>query len=369
MNKASKEAGGGLEGTELRALNKRMQQMMTIQDILEHNAIRYARNDTFSLTAKMAGMGEMAGALAAGHPMAALGAIPVAMATEAVKYHGNAYAALMLDRLAKFGGISKAAGEFDGEIDAAVNKVLSGKRSGIKRVAMEAGSDALEAVARKRTASDREYKAEESRVRQLAAMAPALVAEHLQDRTGPLATHMPGVAAKVVQMAMAQTKYLASKLPPEPMTAQASLTPQLSKTQATQAEKATLLRAVAAVEGGPPAIMKRLGKGAVTPEDVEVLRDFYPKSFEEIQHKIMAKCADRTKPLDFQTRIQLGTLFGVPTDPMLQPQFLAHVDQSFAVHPQAPSSQGNAPAPKRSAPAELSVQKSTASQFEQARGA
>lgn len=372
MNKASKETGG-IEGTELRALNKRMQRMMTIQDILEHNQVRYARNDTVSLTSKMAGFSEAAGAIAAGHPLAALGAPFVSAATEAVKYHGNAYAALMLDRLAKFGGISKAASEFDEQVGKAVDTALSGKPSkGVLRAARGVAEDVVDATARKAggKTSDKRYQQEEARVRQLAAMAPAIIAEHLQDRTAPLSTHMPKVAASMQRMAVEQTRYLASKLPKHPAGTVPSLTPQLDKPKPSAADRTDFLRAVDAVEDGPPGIMKRVAKGTITKQDVEVMRQFYPKSLEEAQHLIVAKCADRTKPLNYQTQLRLGTLFGVPTTPTLEPAFLSKVDASFAVHPQAPNSNGPAQPPRHaSMPAQLSIAKATASQFEQARGA
>lgn len=352
LNKAGKAAGEGLAGTQLRDLNREYQRLKIAADALESNTARYATNRNLSLTDYLAGAAHAPGMLLGGHPGAAVGALAMSVGHKTMRAHGNAYAALMLDRLAAFGGASKAASEFDQDVDRAIDAAISGKLA--RRMPRAFYTSGGESDAKR-------FEEEESRVRQLAAISPGLVGAHLQARTGPLATHLPNAAATMQQMAKSQTAYLASKLP-EDNGQPASLTPQLAKPPVSAADRGKLLRAVDAVEGGPTAIMQRLATGKMTPEDVEVMQRFYPKAYEEIRQKIGTKCAERTKPLGYQERVRIGQLFDLPTDPTLTPQFRLSMQESYAKHPTAPSSSG--PSPRKSAPASLGISKSLASVFD-----
>lgn len=360
LNRASKIVGDGTAGTQLRELNKDFQRLKIAEKALENNTARYQTNNTFSLGDKMFAASTLAGGLASAHPATAIAAPLMGLGHKMLRAHGNAYAALILDRLSAWGGASKAVAEFDGAVDRAIDTALASKRprTGGARRALAAAGD-----------SKTRFEEEESRVRQLAAMSPGLVAGHLQQRTAPLETHMPKVAAAMQKNATAATAFLTSKLPPEPTTASPSLTPQIEKREPSAADRAKLLHAVDAVEGGAPEIMKRLAAGRMTPEDVEYLEKVNPRALDEIRQKVMAKCADRTKPVPYQAKLRLGTLLKAPTDATLQPAFIAGVQQSYIKHPDAPSSHGDAPpGPRKSAPAELSIGKTLASQFESARG-
>lgn len=363
LNKVSKEAGEGLAGTQLRDLNKTYQQLRIASDALETNTARYATNRNLSLTDYLVGAAHAPSMLLAGHPMAAAGALATSVAHKALRAHGNAYAALMLDRLSTMGGASKAAAEFDGVVDREIDRALAGTTNRLgRRMPRAFQTSSGDSQAR--------FEKEEGRVRQVAAMSPGLIGAHLQDQHAQLATHMPGVAAQMQAQAKASNAYLASKLPPSQLGGQTgSLTPQLDKDRTSAPDKAKFLRAVDAVEGGPPEIMKRFAQGKMTPEDVEVLQKLYPHSYEEIRTKVASKCAERKTPLSYQQRIRFGTLFNLPTDPTLQPAFVMQIQHSYVTHPHAPEGDGGQKPAGRRAPASLSISRSLESTFEpRARG-
>lgn len=356
LNKASSEAGGELAGTQLRALNKTYQQLKIASDALETNTARYATNRNLSLTDYLSGAAHAPGMLLAGHPAAAVGAVGLSVAHKALRAHGNAYAALMLDRLATFGGASKAVSEVNEEVDRAIDQALSSKAP--RKIPRAFHTTAPDTESR--------FHEEESRVRQIAAMSPGLIGAHLQDRTGPLGTHMPATAASMQSMTRQANAYLASKLPPSPDAQSGSLTPQLAKVSASAPERAKFLRAVDAVQGGPAEIMKRFAAGKATPEDLEVLQKLYPHSYAEVRTKVATKCAERKSPLSYQQQLRFGDLFNMPTTPTLTNGFRMAIQQSYVTHAQA--ADGGKSAPRRSAPASLGISKSLESPFERARG-
>jgi hypothetical protein len=106
----------------------------------------------------------------------------------------------------------------------------------------------------------------------------------------------------------------------------------------------------------------------MTQEDSEVLQKVYPRTFAEIQAKVSERCADRNKPLPYQTKIQLGRLLNVPTDPTLDPSVVQALQGSYASHPQGGGGTPQGPA-NRKGPANLSLEKNSQSTVESAMSA
>lgn len=88
----------------------------------------------------------------------------------------------------------------------------------------------------------------------------------------------------------------------------------------------------------PLSLLHDLKSKSVTPEAVDTVRELYPKLFEKMQLELMTQIGQATKQLPYQETVQLGILFGVPTDPSLSPQILTallnqprqHTDQSHS---------------------------------------
>lgn len=356
LNKVSETLGNTPAGTELRDLNRKYGQLASIEQTLSRQATGEITKPLLGLKDIMMGGGISAPmALLAGHPLTALGGIAGSFAHRAVAEHGNTYAALMLDRLASMGAVSEAAHHVDQTIDQALAAFLSEKG---RTVGLEHSKMSLE-----------NYDHEESRVRAIAALAPAVIAAHVQETSGSLNTHLPGVAKALQQQAVSNAKYLSTKLPPAPSADQpASLTPQLDKQKVSDPIKASFLRSVRAVDGGPAGVARRLANNTISAEDVDWLKSQAPKSYQEMREKIMVKCAQRTKPLDYEQRKRLGILFDLPTDPTLAPDFVTVMQEHFTKG--APQGQGpQAEQKPHAVPAKVASLKNMATPVERAQGA
>lgn len=352
LNKAGEAAGTGLEGDRLRKLNKTYQHLAIAEKALENNTSRYASNNSLSLGDNLWGAAHFAGALASGHPLTAGTAIATSYGHKLLREHGNAYAAIMLDRLATWGGVSRAAQEVDEQVNRFVDTAVAREtpyRSMPRARAFhtESGGD-----------TDERFDKEKSRIQQLANVAPALVAAHMQERTAPVATHAPQVAQAMQATATRATSWLASQLPPEPMPA--GLTPQLQKNNVSTADKASFLRKVDAVEGGMPHIVGKLANGTITPEDVAASQTVFQAQHAEVVGKLRKKLADRAKPVSYQQGMRLSQFMGTAADATQAPDFLQAVHTSYAKGRQA-----QAAAPKAS-PARLSISKTLMGPFERA---
>lgn len=316
LNDATRDAGASGVGTQLRTLNKTFQQLKIAEAAAEKTTAAYAANATFSLGDKMFGAAQFAGGLASAHPATAAGSLATMYGHKWLRNHGNAYSAVLLDRLANIGGMSRAAAEVDAQVDSAVGALLSpsGATRRIPRVFHTASSD-------------EKFDEEADRVRTLSQVAAPIVAAHLQAQTAGLQTHAPMVAGAVAQQTQAATKFLASKLPPTPLPD--PLHPSAEPSYAPD-QKTAFLRYVEAVNGGPAGILKRVADGTHTPEDVETLAALYPKSAREIRTKLLTTAASRKAPLPYQQRMRIASLLGPSADPTLDQAFLMSMQASYA---------------------------------------
>lgn len=315
-------------GTQLRDLNRKFGQLKIAEDAAQEQISRGGAG----LNTKdiLLGAVHAPGALLAGHPLAAGAAVASSFAHQALREHGNAYAALMLDRLSTWGGISKAVQETNEGVDAALKTAMAGRRPMGRPTSAKPMSNG--------TLSSR-FEKESDRIQTLSRAAPAVLAAHLQHATNSMAMHAPQLQQAVVSQASRATQYLAKALPsqaPDP----SSLTPHLDEPKASPEQQIQFLRKVQAVEEGPPGILKRLATGKFTPEDVDVMRNVYPETLKEVQTKVAEACADRTKPVPFPLRIRYGTLLGIQTDPTLEPGVMSAIQGAYAAaapKPQPPA--------------------------------
>jgi hypothetical protein len=342
LDEAGRSMGDGLIGKQFRALNKRMSKLYLAEEAATSGRNSHMTNNAFGITDYAPAMAGGA-ALMAGHPGGLLG-IGGMLAHREAKRHGNAYAALMLDRLASMGGISHAVVEHDQAVGKAVQSLVSGKTR-------KASTKALTP-----STSQESFDEARSRVKDLMGMAPSILGEHLAQATQGLSMHTPGVAKSMQATAVKAQQFLASKLPPDPREGAMTLTPKAMTDRVPQVERAKFLRYVEAVDGGPPEIMRRVADGRVTPEDVEALKAVYPKTYDRVRADIAQACAERSTPLDYQARLRLGVLFDLPTDPTMDPQFIQTLQTAYKAKP--------APAPSAgSAPTKLGVAQDIASEF------
>jgi hypothetical protein len=350
---AASDSEKGLAGDQLRALNKQFQHLTIAEKALETNVGRMATNNTFSLGDKIAGGAVMAGALAHGNPMAVIGSAGATAGSKMVREHGNAYSALLLDRLATWGGVSEATAHVDGQIDHAVDTAVSGATPTAGRRAKIFHTDTKDDNGR--------FDAEKERVQTLSQVAPAVLAGHLASQVAPMQTHAPQIASAVQQNAQKATSFLASKLPPQPVPS--GMQPQLVKQGYSAAQKATFLRYVDAVEGGPPAILQRLGTGKLSAEDVETMKTIYPAQYAAIATKLHTKALASQKPIHLQRELQIAKFLGAPIAKQSRPDFLQVASSSYAAHGQQQQKQASTP---RNSTGKLNYSKNLMGPFERA---
>ena len=89
----------------------------------------------------------------------------------------------------------------------------------------------------------------------------------------------------------------------------------------------------------PSAVIARAGTGAVSPEQVKVLKTVYPETFAELQQKVLERLGDQKTPLDQTRRSALLKLFGGPGISQAQMQ------QIQQIHGTVGGKQGGGPKP------------------------
>lgn len=303
LNEASAKEGG-IAGDQFRAFNKQFQQLKIAESTIQSTTDRYAANNSLSLSDNLYGAMHFGGMLAAGHPLGALGAVATAYGHKAIRMRGNAYAAVMLDRLSTWGGVARATADADRAVDKLVAKAVTpSTRTGARVPRAFAVDDH----------SEESYEHERERIASIAAMAPGLVMGHLQEKTQSLQTHAPQLAMAMQQQAQVANKFLASKLPPlPPLDPLQGKRPKGSGTS--PAQRNQFLRYVRAVDGGPERALERLSRGRFTSEDAEVLHKVYPATMPELQNKVRQQAGQTRTHIPYQRRVQLSLFLGAPTD-------------------------------------------------------
>lgn len=146
---------------------------------------------------------------------------------------------------------------------------------------------------------------------------------------GDLPDSAPKISTAAAAAALRVTSFLADKMPPA-MRDPNELFPGDEPPLVSDTERETWARYVKASQD-PASVLDHLARGDVTPEEVEALKACYPKLYAETQAKVQAatiQAAGAGKPLPYEKRIALGTLFEVPTDPTLAPGVMLAVAQA-----------------------------------------
>jgi hypothetical protein len=345
---------GGIAGDQFRALNKQFQQLSVAEETIKNTTSRYAANNSLSLSDNLYGALHMGGAIAAGHPLGALGAVATAYGHKALRMQGNAYAAVLLDKLSTWGGVARASADVDSAVARAVGKAVSGpEESGLRRLPRAFMADTG-------TGSEDEYERERERISQIAALPAALTAAHLQEKTQPLGTHAPQLAQAMQSQAMVANAYLVKHMPPLPPID--PLQGVRSKGSGVAAPiRNDFLRRVKAVDGGTEHALEQLRKGRLSSADVETMHEVFPHSMAEVQSKLRIAAADQGTRIPYQKRLQIGLFLGEPTDATMDPR------AGLALQEMQTEANAEPAQPKdKEGPAKLSLQESLQTPFERA---
>ncbi len=235
----------------------------------------------------------------AGAAMAALGGI----AARTAKAQGNLLAARTMSGLAD--SIAKADGAIARYAGRAVGRYA---RLGADMSADDKGP------AKPRLNFEKSYQ----RVRD-AQSNPLIVEQRVRATAGEWAQQAPAVYSSLLSASMRAQAFLESKLPP-PRRDPYSLTPQIDESDLSDTEKYDFMQYTKAV-ADPTGVLRDVGDGSVTPQQVEALQAVYPALYKQMATEVMRRVADLDAPLDYEKSVHIGTLLNVDTSEVMTSEF------------------------------------------------
>lgn len=157
---------------------------------------------------------------------------------------------------------------------------------------------------------------------------PEVLQQNLENSFKDLNDINPDLYIQAVSKTSNALSFLASKLPIDPLAAR-KINPELSKWKPSDLELRKFERYLAAVDD-PMSVLDDMNRGIIAPEGVETLKTVYPRIYQEIYDQMMGQLAELQEELPYKQRLQLSIMFGLPTDPSLNPSTLARLQSNFA---------------------------------------
>jgi hypothetical protein len=154
------------------------------------------------------------------------------------------------------------------------------------------------------------------------------------EQFGAVDDFAPMVADDVRSKGVVAVQFLQSKLPAQYQ--YNALVPGAEEPLVSDYEMNKFLRYVEAVQD-PTATFDHLAAGTLSPEHVEVLQNVYPRIYAAITQETMSQLVDMQEkgdPMPYGGRIQLGTLLNIDSDPSLQGEYMASVQDMWVAEPE-----------------------------------
>lgn len=132
------------------------------------------------------------------------------------------------------------------------------------------------------------------------------------------------------------TQYLNESLPKDPLSGY-SMMPQNSYWKPSDIEMSKFLRKMDAVNN-PLNVVERVGDGTATRDEINAIQVVHPDVYKSLQQSITYAIMNSGDQIPYSRRVQLGTLFNIPTDYSMTPEFIASMQQ-----PYVPADRGGRP--------------------------
>lgn len=332
---AAKNAGKEGVGKELQQLRTDYQHLRIAQDAASDTTSRMVTNNNLSLSDNMYGMAHFAGALAAGHPVGALGGIATAFAHKAVRERGNAMAAVALGRLAKLDLFARATQRVDSELEGAVKSFVGADGRSLPKIRLRHFASAPDEDVQKR------YETSQGK----ATAAPQTVTTQQLDRVFPeMSAHAPKHASAVTAVVNKGAALLAAQRPKAPGPPDIlHRPPRVNDLHASQT-----LRVRGAVNDPVGTLVRGLEAKKLHADELNAMRATVPKLVDQVGQMAMRELAKHPKQDTYEKRLLLSKLTGQALDPTLRPEFIADVQAHYSPDLNRGSQQGGQPsAPKR----------------------
>jgi len=299
-------------------------------DVLENNLQRGQANMLLGLSEQL---GIQTGAimgLASGGLTPAVTAVGGALLSGVVKRYGRGVLAETLDTVARI----------EQRMDRSVRRYVH--RDVTRRgLAAAAAADERKRAAQTRTdAALRRRKSESQGDAYRRTLAELHRGATTPSTLGHVAAELPRIAAAADAAGKRASEYLLRTAPAGTLREYA-LQPTLDPPEPHPVELAKWARRVE-IARDPMAAFDLLEAGELTLDHVDALRTVYPTVFGQLREKTMTELANRSTPMPYLDRVQLGALLDVPTDPSLRPERVAQVQALYAARRQAatPPNQG-----------------------------
>lgn len=154
-----------------------------------------------------------------------------------------------------------------------------------------------------------------------AAQRPGAIERVMRDR---IPTGDPRLAQSLVASVRRKMEYLAAKMPRPP----AGMTdPDAPPWRPTDAQAEQWARVVQAADD-PAGVLERAASGDVSIDEIETVRNVYPRLYQEAQGHLLQAVADG-RAIPYARRIQLGLLFGLPLTATQEPAFLSSMQAGY----------------------------------------
>ena len=299
------KAGVASAGAELADANKTFRIAASLLPYAEKRVGKGGARSMFSFNNLIpAAAGATFGAGLGGPLGAAVGAVLPEMARYGrpvlgLYYAEKAQAALarkldmIPDALKNFGGVSKGS-IYSGSING-MSRLIDSSEEGSKKTKIEQFND----VAKKLN----EYAAD-----------PDKMVNAMAKVTAPMGEAIPNIKSEYNNLLTAQMNYLQQNMPKDtnPVNPFVKNQWQPNDSQLNKFER------IASVVHDPFTVVEDLKNGSLTKDQVDALRNVYPKIYNRIQGKVMNHlAADKRGGLNYQARLKLGMLFGVNADSSL----------------------------------------------------
>jgi uncharacterized membrane-anchored protein YhcB (DUF1043 family) len=131
----------------------------------------------------------------------------------------------------------------------------------------------------------------------------------LNNETREISKHMPDTAQAIKNKAVAAVNFLETKLPKKGLEYSLKIKSRPSDYEVTKFNK--FWEAV----DNPMVVFDSLKKGVVHPEHIEVMKNVYPKMYQDTFQYITENITELQKEMPYSKRLALSQFFGVPLDP------------------------------------------------------
>lgn len=275
--------------------------LATVNKIAGKEVAREGANRAISLTDTIAG----ATAFATMGPLGLL----AAGGNKLLRTYGDQMGAIALDKLSRLESVQRAAQKFDASLGSAVASL--GGRAGLPSGAAPVTSKRALEVAKSVLTNPETL---QSRVSSFVGTSLGEVAPRTNDATG--------------SVAIRALTFLATRAP-KPPPAINTLQPSMDARKPSATEVARFAKYVEAIDD-PTVVVKGLRSGQVSRDQVEAVKQVYPKLFAVMQGRIQEEIGKLPKELPYPTRVALSVMFDIPLDASMRPEIVRGLQQQYA---------------------------------------